>query len=214
MDRYTRYYAIPFHPPRSVTSVTHRSASETPLYCVSQLLEPPPPLGHHAIFAEAAGAAGVDAKEFAELVHMWDVLKLDKVLGGKRTAGYMPAFTVALAKTRCSAVTAETLQARLDRIFVEGAPINGKALVGVPMLPNHLRGVLISQLHVLLRLRGETLPLEKPAELVAFLGERCGGVLDKLKSEWYVAGAEGGKPELRAEYAAPSNKAKKGNVAK
>ena len=49
---------------------------------------------------------------------------------------------------RYMSVTCRLWQARLDRIFVQGAPINGKALVGIQMLPNHLRGVLISQLHV------------------------------------------------------------------
>ena len=68
--------------------------------------------------------------------------------------------------------------------------------------------------HVLLRLRGETLAIEKPPQLADFLGERCGGVLDKLQREWYEEAVDGAKPELRPEYAAPNTKAKKGKTAK
>eukprot|EP00966_Prymnesium_polylepis_P272592 6297629-Prymnesium_polylepis.1 len=80
------------------------------------------------------GAWGVDS---AELVHMWDVLKLDKVLAAKRPPGYLPPFAVALAAARCAPATASTLRARLERLHVPGPPISGKALVGIPQLPPH-----------------------------------------------------------------------------
>ena len=60
---------------------------------------------------------------------------------------------------------------------------------------------------MLVRLRGEPSPLEEPAALVAFLEERCGGLLAKLEQEWYEDGSS--KRELKPQYAGPSSKAKK-----
>ncbi|KAL3930104.1 MAG: hypothetical protein SGPRY_001682, partial [Prymnesium sp.] len=184
-----------------------RAAAETPLSCVRRILTPPELLGQHAIFARASGVDGVDAAEFAALVHMWDVLKLDKALQGKRTVGCIPHFILELASTRCSPQTSAQLQARLARIFVEGPPVSGRALTDIPMLPHHLRAVMISHLHVLLRLRGETTPLEHPKQVVGFLGDRC-GVLESLQDEWYMDGPDA-KRVLRPEYA-PPRKGKKG----
>lgn len=157
-----------------------RAAAEIPLYAVSCLLKPAKTLGHHAIFAEATasscgGSPVVDADEFAALVHMWDMLKLDKVLQGKRTPGHSPEFIVELAAQRCAPSTAIQLRAGLQRLMVDGPPISGSSLVGIPHMPNHMRGVVISQLHVLMRLRGESAVIEKPEQLVQILTERCGG---------------------------------------
>lgn len=203
-----------------------RAAAVTPLACVGTLLQPKRPLGMHALFAEAAAldavgtaeaaapaagpalqaaVAAPSATEFAALVSMWDTLKLEKVLQGRAPAGYLPSFVVQLASTRCSATTAVALEARLARLATDGVSINGKALVGVSRLPNHLRGVLISHLHVLARLRGEQLELHEPAQLVAYLESGCGGLLAKLHDEWYE---EGGGDTLRAAYAPPGKQAK------
>ena len=87
-----------------------RQAATTPLMCVEALLRPPQPQGQHAVFAECCGAPAalggtqVDAAEFCALVHLWDTLKLDKIQQGKRGTGYLPAFTLALARQR-SALT-------------------------------------------------------------------------------------------------------------
>ena len=113
-----------------------RQAATTPLMCVEALLRPPQPQGQHAVFAECCGAPAalggtqvdaaefcalvnpnpnpdadpdpnqVDAAEFCALVHLWDTLKLDKIQQGKRGTGYLPAFTLALARQRSSAATA------------------------------------------------------------------------------------------------------------
>lgn len=98
--------------------------------------------------------------------------------------------------------------------------VDGKALVGIPRLPNHMRGVMISHLHVLARLRGEQLVFKQPQQLIDYLELSCDGLLTKLYAEWYddstpaADDAKGGEV-LRAAYAPPSKgpkaaKAKKG----
>jgi len=198
-----------------------------PLACVSVLLQPKPPLGMHGLFAaaatppsrggsgsgdDAAGgtteapaavASAAMAAEFAHLVTMWDTLKLDKVLQGKAPVGCLPEFIVCLASLRSSTGTAAALTRRLEQLSVPGVTINGKALVGVPRLPNHLRGVLITHLHVLARLRSESLDLQTPAQLIEFLERDCGQLLTRLHAEWYEEGET-----LRAEYAPPGKQPK------
>jgi len=131
---------------------------------------------------------------------MWDTLKLEKSLQGKAPCGYLPSFVVELAGLRSAPATAAALKRRLAQLHTDGVAINGKALVGVPRLPNHLRGVLISQLHVLARLRGERLELQEPTQLIDYLERDCGGLLTLLHAEWYE---EGDGDVLRAEYAPP-----------
>ena len=164
-----------------------RAGAETPLYCASQLLQPSRATGMQALFAEAAGLCDADgenadggggaghgggtmsregaAAEIEGLVSMWNVLKLERVLQGKAPAGYRPRFAVAIAAQRSSTPTAQRFSSRLQKLLVPGVVINGTALVGMgPRLPNHLRGVLLSHLHVLARLRGEsTLELNEAA---------------------------------------------------
>lgn len=122
----------------------------------------------NALFAQAAGLEerlggglreGGAAAEFSALVQMWEVLKLEKALQGKLAAGYHPQFVTALARTRCSPETATHLEMRLSALLTPGVTISGRALVGIDMMPNHLRGSVISHLHVLARLRGEPLEL-------------------------------------------------------
>lgn len=213
-----------------------RGAAEAPLYAAATLLRPKPTLGMACLFASAAppagwqgnvpdsgggndggggigGAAGGD--EFAALVHMWDTLRLEKVLQGKRAPGYWPHFMVGMASLRCAAPTQQRLQDRLERLYRPGVTINGKALVGVPGLPNHLRGLMISHLHVLARLRGDChLEFNEPSQLLAYLDNECGGLLPRLHAEWYDGeGGEGGGrggAVLRAAYAPPSKAPKPG----
>ena len=84
--------------------------------------------------------------------------------------------------------------------------LGAQALVGVPRLPNHLRGHVISQLHVLARLRGEVhLELATPEQLTAYLQGECGGLLPRLHAEWYNDAADGA---LRAPYAPPGRQPK------
>ena len=95
--------------------------------------------------------------------------------------------------------TAARLAARLQSLLVPGVVINGRVLVGMgPRLPNHLRGVLLSHLHVLARLRGESLEMNEAAELTHYLEVTCSGLLPKLYEEWY--GEDGA---LRPAYAVP-----------
>ena len=206
-----------------------RQGAETPLTCVKALLQPPPPQGQHALFGQACGAppavlglggggggggdgAGeVSASEFAALVHLWDTLKLDKIEQGKRPTGYLPAFALSLARGRCAAATAARLEARLAVLSAPGPQISGKSLLGVDALPPHMRGGLVSQMHVLCRLRGEPEQLMTSEQLVTYLG-RCGGLLDKLEEEWYVADDDGGtqrKRQLKPSYAQQKPPSKK-----
>ena len=163
-----------------------------PLHCIRELLSPPYATGSHDVFAAACGgaAAAVDGIEFAALVQMWDVLKIDKELQGRRAPGYNCDFILALARARCDAQTAARLDSRLAQLRAPGPPISGKSLVGVPRLPPHLRGATLSQLHVLCRLRaaaGAPVPssLQGTPELLAFLDDGCGGLLEQLHAEWY-----------------------------
>jgi hypothetical protein len=196
-----------------------RAAAETPLYCAASLLQPVASSGMNTLFAEAAseaavgggssdgGGGGVSTEEFTQMVHMWDTLKLEKWLIGKAGAGYHPQFIVSLAGARASGKTRTALSERLERLLTaEGVAINGKALVGLPKIPPPLRGLVISQLQVLTRLRGDGPSLgelSKADQLEAYLEERCGGLLTKLYGEWYE---DGGK-QLRPAYA-PSKRGK------
>ena len=206
-----------------------RAAAVTPLACVSTLLRPPAPLGMQALFAQAAayngrggeaGGAGAEAgvgdgsgsggvalsgAEFGALVHMWDTLKLERVTQGKESAGYLPEFIVRLAGLRSSAPTAAAHSRRLEQLSSGvHVDINGKALVGIPKLPNHLRGVLISHLHVLARVRGQRLELHEPEQLRAYLEHECDDLLPKLQAEWYEQDGD----KLRAAYAPPGREKK------
>ena len=191
-----------------------RQAATTPLMCVEALLRPPQPQGQHAVFAECCGAPAalggtqVDAAEFCALVHLWDTLKLDKIQQGKRGTGYLPAFTLALARQRSSAATAARLEARLEALSVPGPEVSGKSLLGIELLPPHMRGTLVSQLNVLCRLRGEPVQLVQTAQLTEYLSTTCDGLLERLYAEWYVDGSDaadaGGasrKRELKTLYA-------------
>ena len=77
-----------------------------------------------------------------------------------------------------------------------------------------MRGGLVSQMHVLCRLRREPEQLLTSEQLVAYLG-RCGGLLGKLEEEWYVAdeGGDGGgkqrKRQLKPSYAQQKQPSKK-----
>ena len=66
-------------------------------------------------------AAAVDGIEFAALVQMWDVLKIDKELQGRRAPGYNCDFILALARSRCDAQTAARLDSRLAQAARAGA---------------------------------------------------------------------------------------------
>ena len=95
-----------------------------------------------------------------------------------------------LGYKQANAQTAARLDSRLALLRAPGPPISGKSLVGVPRLPPHLRGATLSQLHVLCRLRaaaGAPVPssLQGTPELLAFLDDGCGGLLEQLHAEWY-----------------------------
>jgi len=154
---------------------------------------------------DGSGGVALSGAEFGALVHMWDTLKLERVTQGKASAGYLPEFIVRLAGLRSSAPTAAALSRRLEQLSSEvHVDINGKALVGIPQLPNHLRGVLISHLHVLGRVRGQRLELHEPEQLRAYLEHECDGLLPKLQAEWYEQGGD----KLRAAYAPPGREKK------
>merc|ERR1740117_1116847 len=192
-----------------------RQAATTPLMCVEALLQPPQPQGQHTVFAACCGApaalggAKVSAAEFCALVHLWDTLKLDKIQQGKRGTGYLPAFVLALARQRCSAATAAQLDARLAALSAPGPEVSGKSLLGIELLPPHMRGTLMSQLNVLCRLRGEPVQLVQTAQPTEYLSSTCDGLLERLYAEWYVDGADGAddtsgasrKRELKTLYA-------------
>ena len=46
--------------------------------------------------------------------------------------------------------------------------MSGKSLLGIELLPPHMRGTLMSQLNVLCRLRGEPVQLVQTAQLTEY----------------------------------------------
>lgn len=168
-----------------------RQAAYTPLLCVRALLETPPHLGMHSLFAAAARARGAPTElgggEFCALVHMWETLKMAN--SHKRTPGYLPDFILALAATRCAEGTAGALRARLHTLSIDGPVISGEALDALPTLPQHLRGSLLSCLHVLCRIDGHVAPLTDAPALASFLEDRS--LVGALDAEWYADGGAG-----------------------
>lgn len=61
----------------------------------------------------------------------------------------------------------------------------GRAVAGLSEVPPHLRSQLISQVHVLCRLRSETPELSTPDQLRAYL-QSCDGLLSRLAAEWWL----------------------------
>jgi uncharacterized membrane protein YgcG len=175
-----------------------RQAAHTPLVCVRAMLLPPPQVGMHALFAAAARARGAPADlggaEFCALVHMWETLKLANA--HKRSPGYLPDFILALAATRCADGTAEALRGRLRTLSLEGPAISGEALDALPTLPPHLRGSLLSCLHVMCRIDGHVGPLVEAPALSAFLHDRA--LTDALDAEWYADGGAGAAAAVAA----------------
>ena len=223
-----------------------RQAVVEPLSIIVRMLQPPTPLGHHYLFADAANdprlatvlspqpMGGLDddpvsqenaesssnakttqqqssgscarswaqagAEGFASMVRLWDVLKLDPTLS-QRQLQVGADFVLALVQTRCTQRTADRLRAKLHVLRSPGPTVRGAAVAGVPGVPPHLRGLLIAQLHVLCRLRGETLDFETPEALITYLSDDCDGLLGRLQDEWWESGwTEDPKPVLRDVY--------------
>ena len=110
---------------------------------------------------------------------------------------------LSLTDTRCTQATAERLAAQLQLLRSPGPTIKGAAVAGVPGVPPHLRGLLIAQLHVLCRLRGDTERFDTPEQLVHYLSVTCDGLLARLHDEWWEGGwavdeAAGGRGEAAA----------------
>ena len=136
------------------------------------------------------------------MVRMWDTLKLDPTLA-QRQLDVGADFVLALAATRCSEATHQRLQAYLAILRRPGPTISGAAVASLPGVPPHLRGLLIAQLHVLCRLRGDVVALETADQLTSYLTTDCEQLLDRLRDEWWLDGQwqpAGSKPMLRAAY--------------
>jgi len=206
-----------------------RQAAVEPLSILVRLLQPGTPVGHHYLFADAAGvlpaawtvggkaddasAPGeppppsslvASADTFAAMVRMWDILKLEPSLAQRQLA-VGADFVLALGATRCSDATRRRLTEQLRLLRAPGPTIRGSAVAGVPGLPPHLRGLFISMLHVFCRLRAERAELDTAEALTAYLDAACDGLLDRLRSEWWEGGrwevdADGLQPRLRAAY--------------
>ena len=203
-------------------STSMRQAATEPLAIIADLISrrlyPPGPLGHHALFAASANlnagsgeggeccfdeaktasyapvdfADAADAANVASLVHSYEVLKLDPSLAHRRLE-VTPDFVLALMRTRCAADTSAFYDAQLRLLRQAGPTISGSAVAQLKDVPPHLRGQIIANVHVLCRLRGEAPMLETAEALEEYLEGRCGGLLTKLRREWW--GAEPGAGE-------------------
>lgn len=70
----------------------------------------------------------------------------------------------------------------------QGGALLGSSVAGLPEVPSHLRGQMMSAVHVLSRLRGDAMIIETPEDLREYLEERCNGLLTNLANEWWVKG--------------------------
>ena len=199
-------------------STTFVAAAEEPLAIASWLLRRPKGQGQHALFAAAAAdaplaatllptpstlrhdldppPAPIDGDEFAALLHVWEILKLDPAQAKRRSAVGYP-FVLALLRTRCAQNTVDQIDLRVRLLCLPGPrALSGKAIAQLEGVPPHLRGSLMSQLHVLCRLRGDCPTLETAEQVREYLDGQCGGLLAQLEQEWH-AGPDG---ELRECY--------------
>ena len=175
-----------------------RQAAVEPLALLPRLLRRPYPLGHHALFAAAAAktlddgstcyapvafADAARADDFAALVRMWQLLKLDGAQ--KRGLDVGAEFVLQLTRNKCAPSTAQRLEAALRLLQRPGPRVSGHAIAGVAEVPPHLRGPMLAHIQVLCRLRGETPALETPSQLADYLQSRCNGLLTKLREEWW-----------------------------
>ena len=157
-------------------------------------------------------AASVEERcaDFAMLTRLWEVLKLEPSLAQRRLEVGTPFVLALLGSQPAAAGIVARLEEHVSVLQAEGPTLLGSAVAGLDEVPPHLRGQLISQIHVLCRLRGETPSLETPAAVRAYL-QSCDGLLTKLTGEWWAveglepAPAAGGEPrwvgrELRPAY--------------
>ena len=69
-----------------------------------------------------------------------------------------------------------------------------------------MAGTVISQLHVLCRLRGDAPELQTTGALEEYLEGECAGLLTALRDEWWEGGVyEGEGARVRAPYTADSH---------
>ena len=170
------------------------NAAEVPLVVAESLLRPPNAQGQHAIFAAAAAAvtssvaSSVDGDEFAALQRTYELLKLDPA-HVKRRLEVGNDYILALLRTRCAPETHERFRRHVQLLSEPAtAPseggVSGKAVAALEGVPPHLRGSLMSQINVLVRLRGDRPVLGTMQQLEDYLETRCDGLLSRLRAEW------------------------------
>ena len=124
------------------------------------------------------------AADFASLVRLWELLKLDPTLS-QRQLQVGPQFVLALVRAAGAPQLADQLASQLSALVEEEGPtLRGSAVAGLAGVPPRKRGELIAQLHVLCRLRGDTPLLETPEQLESYLNLSCEGLLDALVAAW------------------------------
>lgn len=174
-------------------SASMTAAATLPLSICASLLRgaAEPPQAEIALLAAAANdcpGAKEQTGEFASLLHMWQLLKLDPSLECRRLETG-PKFVLALLSTRCAPETSRAFERRLRLLESPGPRISGRAVAALAGLPPAQRSAFICQLHVLCRLRGEAPLLRTTQELEAYLEGECGGLLGRLRAVW-SAGVE------------------------
>lgn len=168
------------------------------LRVASSLLGTPRPLGHHALFAAAGGFgedfAPADAADFAATLRMWELFKLDPAQARRRLE-VGSSFVLALLRTRCAPSTVRRLEERVRLLSAAGPSLRGQAIAEVEGVPPHLRGQLMAMLHVLCRVRGEAPELHTAEQVSAYLEVKCGGLLTRLRAEWWDEATGEPRPE-------------------
>ena len=133
------------------------------------------------------------ACEFASLLRTWELLKLDPNLASQRRLDVGPRYVVGLLEALGEAEVAEAISDELAILAPAQNPIAGPAIAGAaitglePPVPPPLRSQLISSLHVLCRLRGQSPELRTAEQLRGYLDE-C-GLLAQLEAAWSAGAA-------------------------
>lgn len=140
--------------------------------------------------------------KFRRLRSVWEVLNL-----AKQPEHYAHELIVSMLShgSEVSRAASPLVQTYLSDL--RSAPptnLSGKGVSSLKQVPPHLRGTLITSLHILCRMRGETGNLDAPGALENFMQTSCENLLTDLLEEWFEADSG----ELKLKYMA-ANAAKK-----
>jgi hypothetical protein len=203
------------------TPTSIRRAAVDLLTITRRVLEPVPVLGLHTVFARAVPwptplvpvSMEDRAQQFATMVHLWEVLRLDPSSARRRKPAPDPQLVIALllaasivvsssasssssssapdsalrfweeATEAVRAIQADLLLLSSSSSSNEGSSQLGSSVAGLPEVPPRLRAQVMAAVHVLTRMRGDAPTIHTSDELRTYLQSDCDGLLTKLTKE-------------------------------